>query len=313
MRQLRDEFETLAELYPEQPGPLLFLGLICNRMNDPQRGLDYLDRGFHKQGAERAIHHELDRNPRSITFLMMLGNYYLEKESYFEAEEVFLKVIKLDPNHIGALILLGRIEIASGRRDQAIDRWEQALSFADKTQSFAEIAQLRRSLIPALLNELDQQIANIPGTGPLPQMISLRDKTAIQIRLLEESYKHNEKLDDPDRPASYRFVDLFIMQGRLQSSSAYIHHFSHARTEDQVIAEFCAARKLLLTAEQENRSIASHSEKDDAARIKNNLEDNLTKYIQVLDDRIRKCQLWDKTCNAAPAESPDNRESPRND
>lgn len=78
--------------------------------------------------AHRCIDHILEQSPGNPSVFYNLGNLYRDQDFLPEAESAYLKCLQLQHNHSGALVALGFLTKNSGRIDEAIDYFHQALA-----------------------------------------------------------------------------------------------------------------------------------------------------------------------------------------
>ena len=71
---------------------------------------------------------------------------FLKAENFEKAEEYYLKALKLDPNHIGALEYLGELYYETNRIDKAIDLLERLKSVAgEDSEEYLELYEIINS------------------------------------------------------------------------------------------------------------------------------------------------------------------------
>jgi len=80
---------------------------------------------------------QITRVPNSTDYYDLLGTIlFKNKRAYNDAEAAFSKAIELDKNNSNALIQLGEVQAATGKPDQAIATYQQAIKDHPKQVSF---------------------------------------------------------------------------------------------------------------------------------------------------------------------------------
>ncbi len=77
-------------------------------------------------GAEAEYIKAVSLNP-STENLYSLGQLYLSTDRYSKAEEIFLRILRTEPNNYGALYSLGQVYARQGKPNEAIKRFEEAI------------------------------------------------------------------------------------------------------------------------------------------------------------------------------------------
>jgi tetratricopeptide (TPR) repeat protein len=143
--------------HPDDSRALGLMGVIL----DAQKRYDEAE-GFY----ERA----LKMDPHSASLLNNLGNHYLEKGDMERAQEAYLKVVAVDPNHPNANLHLAQMSVAAKKGDAAL-RYLGRLPAAGQPQPGVELLRAqaldlagRRSEAEVLLQTIEEQAGSDPQT-----------------------------------------------------------------------------------------------------------------------------------------------------
>jgi len=81
--------------------------------------------------AEQSFKKAVELNPKSLTAVLGLGNFYTGQRRWTEAEELFRRAIELEPKKVLPRVALARLYLIQGQRPRA----EQVLADAKKALS----------------------------------------------------------------------------------------------------------------------------------------------------------------------------------
>lgn len=109
-----DAYETLAELRPKDPAPLLELGQFLESRKD-------------LAGAEKAYKNTLARDPNSSDALALLSNFYLQQNRLPDAEQTLAAFVKASPQSVNGHLQLGRVYRKQQKNTEAAAEFEKAL------------------------------------------------------------------------------------------------------------------------------------------------------------------------------------------
>ncbi|MEW6314587.1 MAG: tetratricopeptide repeat protein [Pseudomonadota bacterium] len=124
-----------------------------------------LHRSGQLQQAESLYRKILDRTPRDVTVLYLLGMVHYQRKQYHEAVANFERVAHLKPKHAEALAHLGGAYNALGRHDEAMDCMERALALAPHLHEWRmPLASLlcRASRFPEAITQLTAMLKSAP-------------------------------------------------------------------------------------------------------------------------------------------------------
>ncbi|HEY2120120.1 MAG TPA: tetratricopeptide repeat protein [Candidatus Acidoferrum sp.] len=85
-------------------------------------------------------------SPDNSDYLFDLGIAYEKSSDYAKAEELFKKVVELDPKRIEGLLALGRVEVENGNAQNGIEYLTKARAMAIEVGDDAELAQISQAL-----------------------------------------------------------------------------------------------------------------------------------------------------------------------
>jgi len=142
------EILAVLEASPGNPGAVLMLGMICNRMNQPQRALRYADAVLQSDPDNRkALLTKIDahrllgetdkieplrkklggRTPEEKTRMAMV---FMLEDDFEQAERELLEVLGEDPAYVPALRILLPRYVSTDRKDKAQQLYEAARAAA---------------------------------------------------------------------------------------------------------------------------------------------------------------------------------------
>lgn len=101
-------------------------------------GVSYFQAG-HMSEAETTLAHGLKLDPENLDLLSNLADLYLQQEEFDRATEYVNKALRVDPNHIEALIVLGHCCIQLGVYDTALTAFHQVQTLAPETAGIAQV------------------------------------------------------------------------------------------------------------------------------------------------------------------------------
>jgi tetratricopeptide (TPR) repeat protein len=109
-----DAYQTLAELLPTDPSPLLDLGRFLESRKDTA-------------GPEKAYKNALARAPNSPDALALLSNFYLQQNRVPDAEQTLTAFVKARPESVNGHLQLGRVYRKEQKNPEATAEFEKAL------------------------------------------------------------------------------------------------------------------------------------------------------------------------------------------
>lgn len=109
-----DAYQTLAELRPKDPAPLLELGQFLESRKDTT-------------AAEKAYKQALARDPNSSDALALLSNLYLRQNRLPDAEQTLASFVRANPQSINGHLQLGRVYRMEQKNPEATAEFEKAL------------------------------------------------------------------------------------------------------------------------------------------------------------------------------------------
>jgi tetratricopeptide (TPR) repeat protein len=109
-----DAYQTLTELKPKDPAPLLELGRFLESRKDAV-------------GAEKAYKQALARDPNSSDALALLSNLYLQQNRLPDAEQTLVAFVKTNPQSVNGHLQLGRVYRKEQKNADAAAELEKAL------------------------------------------------------------------------------------------------------------------------------------------------------------------------------------------
>ncbi len=109
-----DAYQTVADLHPKDPTPLIELGQMLESRKD-------------LTGAEKAYKQALARDPASGDVLAVLSNIYMQTDRLPEAEQALTAFLKVNPASVNGHLQLGRVLRKEQKTVEASAEFEKAL------------------------------------------------------------------------------------------------------------------------------------------------------------------------------------------
>jgi Flp pilus assembly protein TadD len=123
-----DAYQTVAELHPKDPTPLIDLGQMLEARKD-------------LPGAEKAYKQALARDPASGDVLAVLSNIYMQTDRLPEAEQTLTEFLKMNPSSVNGHLQLGRVLRKEQKTVEAAAEFEKALELKPSDEdSLKELA-----------------------------------------------------------------------------------------------------------------------------------------------------------------------------
>ena len=120
---------------------------------DAISGLAATDVAANRVNEARArLEKHLAASPSDTRLLLLTANVYLSQREWAKAEEVVLRALKTDPTLFTAYDMLGQIQFAQGRLDEAVARFEQLA----KDERFATSSGTIVAMILQAQNKTDE-------------------------------------------------------------------------------------------------------------------------------------------------------------
>ncbi len=152
-----DAYQTVAELHPKDPSPLIELGHMLEERKD-------------LVGAEKAYKQALARDPNSSDALALLSNIYMQTDRLQDAEQTLTAFVKANPASVNAHLQLGRILRKTQKPVEAAAELEKALELkpgdVDALKELASV-QLESKNYPAAEASIRNLLAKQPNDPDL--------------------------------------------------------------------------------------------------------------------------------------------------
>ena len=283
--QASDLYKELAQKYPEDASPLVFLGLSYNRMGMVDLGKQALLDAFQKKNVEAAIQLGLESDPRSTQLKLSLGQYYLRvKKDLPQARRMVEEVLQIESEHYGAWELLGAID--HGLENQkSIRNYQKAIELARKQDNLREAYRICRYLTPALLDELNENLKGSTSKSKLEKATEILTLIDEQIKLLATKQRLEVTSEDSDLE-----MTLTYTQGVKHAGSAFVHFLMHNSDQESIVREFRLARSEFQNVLQLTH-IALRSTDINRRIVASGLQNYCSNQLEELDRRTRVCHL----------------------
>jgi predicted Zn-dependent protease len=216
----RKAAEDLIKLLPDEAGGYYLAGLIAHddgRLEDSEKSLEHafelqptsldiltsltrfsLERGRNAVAIAR-LQRALDRDPKNVRVMDLLGDTYLETKDLPHATDILTKAVAIAPRSWVAYRDLARVKLAADDPTGAIEEYETALTFAPAQPRLAtELAALyeKQGRIDAAIALYDALSKNAPDA---------RQLAANNLAMLLVTYKTDQASLDRARTLTARF------------------------------------------------------------------------------------------------------------
>ena len=136
-------------------------------------------------------------SPGNTDYLFELGSAYESSGNYDKANEMFGKVVGLEPKRIAGLLALGRVQIKSGSPQAGLDSLSRALPLAVEIQDEAGRAQIFQAMGVAYwtLQRPDEAIKNLQDSLEIRKKLGIKKGIADSLQMLGSVYDGMGKSD----------------------------------------------------------------------------------------------------------------------
>jgi tetratricopeptide (TPR) repeat protein len=88
----------------------------------------------------------LEHSPNDCFLLHALALENIKKGDLMEAQHLFERVLSHDPNYVGTYYHLGKLLEAKGKKDKAINVYQEGIKIASLKSDFHSVNELRSAL-----------------------------------------------------------------------------------------------------------------------------------------------------------------------
>ena len=120
-----EQSQQVLNVYPDNPGALLLLGIAYTKTQQNQMAIETLE----KFSALRRETQEVEKDTILETSLYYIGQNYLSLNQHVQAIEVLSEALEIDRTDADAMYLLGNAFVQGGQYGQAIDSYLHAIRF----------------------------------------------------------------------------------------------------------------------------------------------------------------------------------------
>jgi Flp pilus assembly protein TadD len=179
-----DAYQTVADLHPKDPAPLIELGQMLEARKD-------------LAGAEKAYKQALVRDPNSGDVLAVLSNIYMQTDRLQDAEQSLTAFLKTNPASVNGHLQLGRVLRKEQKTVEAAAEFEKALELkpgdedALKELSAVQLADKNYAAAEASLRNL---VAKRPSDPELHFLLANTLSRASKFPEAQEEYWQAIKL-----------------------------------------------------------------------------------------------------------------------
>ena len=193
--QAVEEFNKVAE-FKMQSNALKEAEEILNLAKDLKKDhsrttaniIDLLKRGNKNREALGLINQILEKDKENIEALNLLGHFYFEEKDYKKAEDVYSKIVSLQPKDVEARIKLGRIYIQQERLDEAFDIYAPLVDSLVKKQKVEKAI----GLLGLILKSKKVHLPTIEKLASVFKSVDQKKNLEIVYRVVLEEYKKND-------------------------------------------------------------------------------------------------------------------------
>ena len=236
-QRARFGFQQLHETYPGSALPLLYLSLIW-QADDSSSANDYMNRAITRKDAEHAIETLLAHDPNSTTLLMAKGWILFDQKKDPTARLPILEVLKTNPDHHGALVLLGRIELGVNHVPEAIHNVEKAIQILSVDEARLIFLIKARKLL-CMIRTIEMNTRLDSGQSSIERHRAIEDIESISANLKELRHEWDKLGMVPE--ADHRDVTLSFYESVIHSGRGVLA--AEAGHDHQAQVEFHQARE----------------------------------------------------------------------
>ncbi len=159
------ELEQIHERFPGSAWPLLYLGLVEEKLGDTndEDANKHIESATHCPDAEAAFTHRLETDPTSPTVLTAQGMMFIEKKQFDRASNSFRLANRADPGRSLAALYLSKLDSGPNRHENAIRYLTIAIETGERRKTGGDrLYELRKAILPHFTALADSVI----DTGP---------------------------------------------------------------------------------------------------------------------------------------------------
>lgn len=200
-------FRSASALVPEDPEPLLKLGMTLSRKRD-------------FAGAESAYEAVLKLDPRHVQAMNNLANVFMRQDRYEQAADYYKRALAIDPDYLLAVFHYAWIQRQLNRPDEATPAFEHCLEIAPtddrdratqmdcrfylgslrfRSRSFTEAATLMEQVLASFPGHAEARYYLGMSYRGLGRMDEAREQLSIHRQILDGKRRESpiEKPEDP--------------------------------------------------------------------------------------------------------------------
>ena len=193
--QAVEEFNKVAE-FKIQSNALKEAEEILNLAKDLKKGhsrttaniIDLLKRENKNKEALGLINQILEKDKENAEALNLLGHHYFEEKDFKKAEDVYSKIVSLQPKDVEARIKLGRIYIQQERLDEALDIYAPLVDSLIKKQKEEKAI----GLLGLILKSKKVHLPTLEKLASVFKSVDQKKNLEIVYRVVLEEYKKND-------------------------------------------------------------------------------------------------------------------------
>ena len=216
---LKEAEGRLTVLLGENPGAdtLTSLALTQLKLGSIEEGVRHLEQALAKapgnltsslllakarlwqkdaKGAEQVLVKASTDLPRSADAQTLLAHFYVEQKRFGDAESRLWKALELQPDNAGALMLLGRIQLAGGKKAEAGQTFRRLAALPGSRSVYA-IFLFGEGQRDESIREFERLVKEYPEDRSIRSQLIVAYRAANRkqdaARILEEALKKNSK------------------------------------------------------------------------------------------------------------------------
>jgi pilus assembly protein FimV len=193
--QAVEEFNKVAE-FKMQNNELKEAEEILNLAKDLKKDhsrttaniIDLLKRADKNKEALGLINQILEKDKENVGALNLLGHFYFEEKDYKKAEDVYSKIVSLQPKDVEPRIQLGRIYIQQERLDEAFEIYAPLVDSLIKKQKTEKAI----GLLGLILKSKRVHLPALEKLAAVFKSVDQKKNLEIVYRVVLEEYKKND-------------------------------------------------------------------------------------------------------------------------
>jgi tetratricopeptide (TPR) repeat protein len=129
----------------------LVFSLSCKQKEEPKEDFGAIKAPVNVEGEIRMLKDVLTRDPKNLNALIKLGNLYMDTGKYQEAVEAYGQALEIDPKNVDVRVDRGTCYRYGGQPEKAVEEYRKALAinpnhvFANKNLAIVLAYDLKKN------------------------------------------------------------------------------------------------------------------------------------------------------------------------